>query len=148
MDASGTRCFAGFLVEVGGALPELVLPVISVLVPHLTGESYTFRNGVLGVMGHLLLHLSRGQGSLTNNPRDQLLSKLMEHVYDTNAFVRVKVIQILDNLVSSKVSYSVHTHTHPHTHTHCPYTLSTHTPTHCTGYPPPLTARSVRVGVW
>ncbi len=103
MDASGTRCFAGFLVEVAGAMPELVLPVISVLVPHLTGESYTFRNGVLGVIGHLLLHLSQGQGSLANNPRDSLLSKLMEHVYDTNAFVRVRVVQTLDNLVSSKV---------------------------------------------
>ena len=134
-DASGTRCFAGFLVEVGGALPELVLPVVSVLVPHLTGDSYTFRNGVLGVMGHLLLHLSKGQGSLATNPRDQLLNKLMEHVYDNNAFVRVKVLQVLEQLVTSQVGVSISSLGMPN----CPPLV---------GHSPSLPARDGRVGLW
>ena len=135
VDASGTRCFAGFLVEVGGALPELVLPVVSVLMPHLTGDSYTFRNGVLGVMGHLLLHLSKGQGSLATNPRDQLLNKLMEHVYDSNAFVRVKVLQILEQLVTSQVGVSTNSLA-------TPYSLP------LVGHSSPLSARDGGVGLW
>ncbi len=110
MDVSGTRCFAGFLVEVGGCVPGLVLPIVSVLMPHLTGDSYSFRNGVLSVIGHLLLHLSKGARSdtptTTSSPRDQLLAKLLEHVYDTNAFVRVRVLQTMESLVSSQVSHT------------------------------------------
>lgn len=95
-----------FLAEVGQSVPELVLPVVSVLMPHLLGESYTFRNCVLSVVGSLLLHLSKVQGetSATNSPRDQLLSKLMDHIHDSNAFVRVKVVSILQQLISSQVT--------------------------------------------
>ncbi len=136
MDVSGTRCFAGFLVEVGGCVPALVLPVVSVLMPHLTGESYSFRNGVLSVLGHLLLHLSKAGSdtpTTTTSPRDQLLSKLLEHVYDTNAFVRVRVLQTMEHLVSSQVS----TPSHPHILT------SSHT-----GHSSTLPARDGGVSLW
>ena len=47
-DTSGTRCFASFLVELSQLVPAAVLPSISVLMPHLSGEvcttkHYTFR---------------------------------------------------------------------------------------------------------
>lgn len=54
LDTSGTRCFAAFLVEVAQSIPEAVLPTVSVLLPHLGGESYTMRNGVLGVLGEIV----------------------------------------------------------------------------------------------
>lgn len=38
LDTSGTRCFAAFLVEVAQLVPGAVLPTISVLLPHLSGE--------------------------------------------------------------------------------------------------------------
>ena len=38
LDTSGTRCFATFLTEVAQLVPEAVLPTISVLLPHLSGE--------------------------------------------------------------------------------------------------------------
>ena len=38
LDTSGTRCFASFLMEVAQLIPEAVLPTISVLLPHLSGE--------------------------------------------------------------------------------------------------------------
>ena len=38
LDTSGTRCFAAFLVEVTQLVPGAVLPTISVLLPHLSGE--------------------------------------------------------------------------------------------------------------
>ena len=38
LDASGTRCFSAFLVELAQRVPGAVLPTISVLLPHLSGE--------------------------------------------------------------------------------------------------------------
>ena len=38
LDTSGTRCFASFLMEVAQLVPVAVLPTISVLLPHLSGE--------------------------------------------------------------------------------------------------------------
>ena len=114
-DASGTRNFATFLTEVGQSVPGLVLPLVSVLMPHLSGESYTFRISVLSVVGSLLLHLSKVQGNtpMANSPRDQLLDKLMEHIHDINAFVRVKVVVILQQLISSQVHcYILHSFDH------------------------------------
>lgn len=104
IDSSGTRSFAAFLVELSHLTPDCVLLCVSVLLPHLNGESYTFRNGVLGVMAELLLHLHQNpldeQG---RQLRDSLFVKLEEHVHDTNAFVRVKVLQLLMQLVTAQV---------------------------------------------
>ena len=104
IDSSGTRSFAAFLVELCHLTPDCVLLCVSVLLPHLNGESYTFRNGVLGVIVELLLHLHKtpldDQG---RQLRDSLFTKLEEHVHDTNAFVRVKVLQLMIQLVTSQV---------------------------------------------
>ena len=37
-DASGTRAYSEFLVEVAGRVPDVVLPSVSMLLPHLDGE--------------------------------------------------------------------------------------------------------------
>lgn len=90
--------------------PSDILPCVSVLLPHLNGESYTFRNGVLGVLGEILCHLTATptldeQGKTL---RDQLFERLEEHIHDSNAFVRIKVLQILQQLVSAQVSGYCH----------------------------------------
>ena len=104
IDSSGTRSFAAFLVELCGLTPDLVLLSVSVLLPHLNGESYTFRNGVLGVIAELLLHLHKTSlDDQARQLRDSLFTKLEEHIHDTNAFVRVKVLQLMMQLVTSQV---------------------------------------------
>lgn len=103
MDSSGTKSFASFLVMVTGQIPALVLPAVPVLLPHLSGESTTFRNGVLGVLGEMLRLLSEND-ILTPDTRDQMLLKLVDHLYDVNAFVRAKVLHILLQLCSVQVS--------------------------------------------
>lgn len=100
VDSSGTKTYANFLIAVSGELPSVILPVVPVLLPHLSGESPTFRSGVLGVLGHLLLE----SGVLLADARDQLLLKVMDHIHDVNAFVRVKVLHILLQMCSSQVS--------------------------------------------
>ena len=104
VDSSGTRSYAAFLVELSHLIPDSVLQCVSVLLPHLNGESYTFRNGVLGVIGELLLYLhGTSLDDQGRQLRDQLFSKLEEHIHDSNAFVRVKVLQLLMQLITSQV---------------------------------------------
>lgn len=105
MDSSGTKSYATFLVDLCHSCPSDVLSCVSVLLPHLNGESYTFRNGVLGVIGELLGHMTAtptldDQGK---SLRDQLFERLQEHLHDTNAFVRIRVIQIFQQLVTAQV---------------------------------------------
>lgn len=109
IDSSGTKSFASFLVAVSGQLPNLVFPAVSVLLPHLNGESTTFRNGVLGVLGELLRLLSDSSydGILLPDARDQMLLKLVDHLCDVNAFVRVKVLHIFSQLSSVQVCYNI-----------------------------------------
>lgn len=37
-EASGVKAFASFIAELGGLVPELMIPNISVLITHLEGE--------------------------------------------------------------------------------------------------------------
>lgn len=106
MDTSGTKSFASFQVAVSGQIPALVLPAVPLLLPHLSGESTTFRNGVLEVLGELLRLLYSGDGALSQpDPRNQMLLKVLDHLHDVNAFVRVKVLHILLELCSVQVSF-------------------------------------------
>ncbi|XP_052083099.1 condensin complex subunit 1-like isoform X2 [Mytilus californianus] len=103
-DPSGTRCISAFLVEVAEKIPLVMLPSISVLMCHLDEESYTLRNGVLGVMGEILLKVL-SKDDLDNKmklTRDQFLECLTEHIHDVNAFVRSKLLQIWWNIVNEK----------------------------------------------
>lgn len=110
MDASGTKSFASFQVAVSGQIPALVLPAVPLLLPHLSGESTTFRNGVLEVLGELLRLLYSGDGALSQpDTRNQMLLKVLDHLHDVNAFVRVKVLHILLELCSVQVSFCLTT---------------------------------------
>ncbi len=105
MDSSGTKSFSSFQVAVSGKIPTAVLPAVPVLLPHLSGESTTFRSGVLGVLGELLkLFGSDAESDLLPDTRNQIFVKIIEHLYDVNAFVRVKVLHILFQLCSAQVS--------------------------------------------
>ena len=106
VDASGTKSYASFLVSVSGDIPETILPTLPVLLPHLSGESTTFRNAVLGVLGELLQILSDSEMMLPET-RDQLFLKLIDHLHDVNAFVRVKVLHVILQLCTSQVSLLV-----------------------------------------
>lgn len=126
IDSSGTRSFATFLVELSHLVPDCVLLCVSVLLPHLNGESYTFRSGVLAVITEILVYLHQraltakhqfintdDQACLRDNDnqahqlRDSLFTKLEEHIHDTNAFVRVKVLQLLLHLVTLQVEQAI-----------------------------------------
>ncbi|XP_072035794.1 LOW QUALITY PROTEIN: condensin complex subunit 1-like [Amphiura filiformis] len=95
-DNSGTRAYAAFLVEVAEKIPAVILPSISVLLCHLDGESYTMRNGVLGVMGEIVMKVLSKENldKKAKATRDQLLDTLEDHIHDVNSFVRARVLKI------------------------------------------------------
>ncbi|XP_078617056.1 condensin complex subunit 1-like isoform X2 [Branchiostoma floridae x Branchiostoma japonicum] len=103
-DNSGTRSYAAFMVELAERVPALMLPNISVILCHLDGESYTMRNGVLGVMSEIVIReLSKGDlDTKGKNARDQFLDCLEEHIHDVNAFVRSKVLTLWLHICNEK----------------------------------------------
>lgn len=114
MDSGGTKSLASFLVGLSGEVPGAVLPLVSALLPHLSGESVTFRNGVLGVLGEVLRLLPcmevghTEEGAMSPQARDEMLQELINHIHDTHAFVRVKVLHILLQLCLIQVSWLIY----------------------------------------
>ncbi|KAK3602734.1 hypothetical protein CHS0354_017179 [Potamilus streckersoni] len=103
-DTSGTRAYSTFIVEVAEKISAAVLPNISLILCHLDAESHSMRNGILGVMGeiHIKILSQENLDDKLKTARDQFLDKLEDHIHDTAAFVRSKVLQIWLNIVNEK----------------------------------------------
>ncbi|PVD36929.1 hypothetical protein C0Q70_03922 [Pomacea canaliculata] len=103
-DSSGARAFSQFLVEIAEKVPAAVLPNVSVVLALLDGESYSLRNGVLGMMGEILTRVLN-KDDLDQHQRltrDGFFDRLQDHIHDCNAFVRSKVLQIWLTIVNEK----------------------------------------------
>ncbi|XP_063220920.1 condensin complex subunit 1 [Bacillus rossius redtenbacheri] len=95
-DPAGVRAYSQFVVELGQALPDLMLPAMELLAPFLEDEPYPMRNSVLTVMSEIVLKQlsSENLSEEDRETRDEFLGKLQEHLLDTCAFVRSKVLQL------------------------------------------------------
>lgn len=56
-DNAAVKNIANFIVSVSKQVPKIVLQNISVIVPHLDGESYLMRNSVVQSIGHIIHNL-------------------------------------------------------------------------------------------
>ncbi|XP_054242817.1 condensin complex subunit 1 [Indicator indicator] len=103
-DASGVKGFAAFITELAERTPALVLSNMSVLLPHLDGESYVMRNAVLAAMAEVLVQVLNGDQleEAARGTRDQFLAMLQTHVCDINSFVRSRVLQLFTRIVQCK----------------------------------------------
>eukprot|EP00794_Sanderia_malayensis_P003745 gene3745-4267_t len=103
-DTSGTRSYSQFIVDLADKQPTLVLPNISLLLCHLDGDSYSMRNGVLGVIGEIIIKVLSKDDLEPNlkKTRDKLLDRLEDHIHDVHAFVRSKVLQIWLKICNEK----------------------------------------------
>ena len=109
MDGGGTKSLAAFLVSLSGDLAGHVMPAMTSLLPHLNGESITFRNGVLGVIGEMLRQLPCSElGPMTPEARDMMIQHLIGHVHDTHALVRVRSLHVLLQLADIQVRLMNH----------------------------------------
>uniref|UniRef100_A0A8D3DD63 Condensin complex subunit 1 n=1 Tax=Scophthalmus maximus TaxID=52904 RepID=A0A8D3DD63_SCOMX len=103
-EGSGVKAFASFISELGGLVPELMIPNISVLITHLEGESHTMRVAVCEVLGEILVRVLCGD-SLNDSgkaDRDRFFDTLQEHLHDTHSHVRARVLHVYTRIVNSK----------------------------------------------
>ncbi|NXE95196.1 CND1 protein, partial [Menura novaehollandiae] len=103
-EASGVKGYATFITELAEQIPALVLSNMSVLLPHLDGESYTMRNAILAAMAEVLVQVLNGDQleEAARGTRDKFLAMLQAHVCDIHSFVRSRVLQLFTRIVQSK----------------------------------------------
>lgn len=53
-DNTGAKNIALFLEEIASSLPETILSYVPLLLPHLDGESYLIRNGIVRLLGQVI----------------------------------------------------------------------------------------------
>ncbi|XP_039574078.1 condensin complex subunit 1 isoform X1 [Passer montanus] len=103
-EASGVKGYATFISELAEQIPALVLSNMSVLLPHLDGESYTMRNAILVAMAEVLVQVLNGDQleEAARGTRDKFLDVLQAHVCDVHSFVRSRVLQLFTRIVQRK----------------------------------------------
>ncbi|XP_064011981.1 condensin complex subunit 1 [Pogoniulus pusillus] len=103
-DASGVKGYAVFITELAERTPALVLSNMSVLLPHLDGESYVLRNAILSAAAEVLVQMLNGDQleEAARDARDQFLAILQTHVCDVNSFVRSRVLQLFTRIVQCR----------------------------------------------
>ncbi|NWZ71750.1 CND1 protein, partial [Acrocephalus arundinaceus] len=105
-EASGVKGYATFISELAEQNPALVLANMSVLLPHLDGESYMMRNAILAAMAEALVQVLNGDQleKAARGTRDKFLDMLQAHVCDVHSFVRSRVLQLFTRIVQHKAS--------------------------------------------
>lgn len=122
-DSAGLRNVASFLIGVSEQVPQVVLHNVSVLLPHLDGESYMIRSAVVQSLGFISARAFAKDGNKddgkTGNAekadeepadteehraqqaraRDALLDVLQERIFDVHAYVRSAVVKAWIQLV-------------------------------------------------
>lgn len=103
-DSNGAKTFSLFLTEIGKNASDLVLPIMSFLLPHLESDPYTMRNCVLEIMGEVLVQIlsSETMNEELRETRNIFLDHLHDHLLDTNAYVRSKSLKVWQRLAQEK----------------------------------------------
>ncbi|NXK63493.1 CND1 protein, partial [Sylvietta virens] len=99
-EGSGVKGYATFISELAEKIPTLVLANMSVLLPHLDGESYMMRNAILAAMAEVLVQVLNGDQleKAARGTRDKFLEVLQAHVCDVHSFVRSRVLQLFTRI--------------------------------------------------
>lgn len=103
-DMNGARTFSLFLTEIAKNASDLVLPIISLLLPHLDNDPYTMRNCVLEIMGEVVVQILSVEtmDDQQRETRNMFLDHLQDHLLDNNAYVRAKALKIWQRLAQEK----------------------------------------------
>lgn len=94
------KSFARFLVRIAEILPKEMLKQMAVLSAHFDAQSYSIRMGMMEVIGYLAEYLFGDEDREAADDRiEGFCDILLERYRDSNAFVRSKVLQIVQALV-------------------------------------------------
>jgi len=102
-DSVAAKSYSVFLTEVADLMPDVLLPLISLLLPLLESDPFSLRNAMLSVLGKLITNVLTGDELNANQKkmREEFIDSLCEHVHDCHGFVRSKVLQVITSLVDS-----------------------------------------------
>ncbi|XP_076685668.1 CAP-D2 condensin subunit isoform X2 [Andrena cerasifolii] len=95
-----SRNISIFLETIATTQPNIVIPILDDMMDYLTSEHYTMRNCTISTLGAVVEKALTGD-DLTQEQkdhRDECLNSLEEHILDTNAYVRSKVLQVWQRL--------------------------------------------------
>jgi len=94
------KSFARFLVRVSEILPKEILKQMAVLSAHFDAQSYSIRMGMMEVIGYLNEYLfGEEDREAADDKIEAFCDILLERYRDSNAFVRSKVLQVVQALV-------------------------------------------------
>ncbi|XP_029680531.1 condensin complex subunit 1 [Formica exsecta] len=94
------RNVSTFLENIAILQPDLIIPVLDEVIDYLSNEFYTMRNCVIGVLDIVVQKALTGE-DLTDEQkkqRDECLNNLEDHILDSHAYVRSKVLQVWQRL--------------------------------------------------
>lgn len=95
-DVAASKSLAAFISDLAELMPSLFRSNLAMLLSQLDVDSYTFRNGVVHVIGVLIRDKPDAD--------DPLLQLLLQRAHrDVNAFTRSKAMQVWINLVENAV---------------------------------------------
>ncbi|QDZ24827.1 subunit 1 of condensin complex [Chloropicon primus] len=110
-DAQGVKNVASFFIDMAERLPQVMTSCLSMIVPHLGGEAYNLRSGIVTVISRILVHHSSNGGAAAHAPtgsetflksKQHFLKILVERVFDVSAFTRSKTLQSWSYLCQHK----------------------------------------------
>lgn len=97
------KSFARFLVRLSEVLPKEMLKQMAVLSSHFDAQSYSIRMGMMEVVGYLTEYLFADEDREAADDKIEIFCDiLLERYRDSNAFVRSKVLQVVQTLVCLK----------------------------------------------
>ncbi|XP_062895773.1 condensin complex subunit 1 [Mobula hypostoma] len=100
----GVRSFGTFLAELSEAIPEVMIPNVSLIMDLLNRESHVLRTAVLSCAAQMVTQALSGPGlePASRQLRDSFLDTLQLHLNDTHALVRSRGLQLLALVVQAK----------------------------------------------
>ncbi|QQP31484.1 Uncharacterized protein FKW44_025096 [Caligus rogercresseyi] len=103
-DASATKSYSSFLLEITERLPDSVKPSLSLLIHHLDGESYMMRKCILNILGEIVMRVLSKEDldDISKENRSQFLEYLEDYIHDSNAHVRSSVLAMWSKLCVAK----------------------------------------------
>lgn len=107
-DSSGSKAVANFLSKISEHHSDSVLSNLSVLIPLLEEDNYILRNGVLTLVGNIILSLHIRDQDKTDEiasppeTRNSLFQVIGERIYDSNSYTRSKSLQVWILLCENK----------------------------------------------
>lgn len=94
-----------FLTELAQRLPTEIFKYISVIIPHLDGESYKMRNGIIQMIGVLIKYCSKHEEpdvekrKSIDKEREKLLDLLEIRTKDVVSFSRSRALRTIHDLI-------------------------------------------------